>query len=676
MGTTQMDIDAFVNIVAGNLGITYTQEQKDYIKNFNHTMICFASPGTGKTMSAVGGLLAAELYYRYPGNEIYAMSFTNMATGELAARHLKACRKLRIRSTINFTTLHKLCSSLLRDNAHLLGITNLSISNDISMQRWVDLISESLQKKNYAVPVDKIPKVVRAVQKLNSSLTFDKVNVEESMAFKRCNVNYEVFNYIRGVMFSFGILIQKIPVSDILLCTLLLLLKFPEVGEAFSEKCKLMLVDESQDLSLLQLKIISLLAKKVIMIGDMKQQIYAFNGACAEITQQFYKLYPDADTKYLTQSFRCKNEIADYATQLIMPNGISAEEAEFTGVGAGGEVTITNQLDLDSIVSEICEKYFNNNHVFEKDILFLFRNNASAIPIVERLYKSKLPFRVNSYIKAYEIPVISDLTKLAMLAKDPDVPANVEILCKVISEFSQYTNVEANPLYKIMKKTGLSAFDISYQYKNPEEAAEVFNILIEAHSDMEKGAFVADIFNKFWKMYFEHWLKRKEFMLEYNANYYLNLVHGLLGQKTLPMFLQIENEKEAFIKECVEHDVGIRCYTMHAAKGLEADIVYILDAENNILPNNRRLEDAVQLDCAYEASKSLRNERSLVYVATTRAKEKLVIQYSEDLSPLLDTDRLNTYKEYDDIYTNNQHMEMDIESFIEFCQEFVYDKLE
>lgn len=673
--TPTMDIDSFIQQLASHLGVSYTAEQVEYIKNFNRTMICFASPGTGKTMTAVGGLLTAELYHRIPGNEIYAMSFTNMATGELAARHTQACRKLRIRSTVNFTTLHKLCSSLLKENSQLLGISSLQISNDISMQRWVDLISSSLAEKNIQIVEQKIPKIVRAVNKLNSSLTFDKYNVEASLDFKKCEVDYDVFNTIRGIMFSFGIIIQKIPVSDILLCTLLLLLRFPEIGQRFKSKCKLMLIDESQDLSLLQLKIVSLLTDTVIMIGDMKQQIYAFNGACAELTQQFYKLYPEASTHYLTQSFRCKNEITSYATKLIEPNGITEEERNFKGTGEGGSIHITDKLDLHAIVDDVATKFFNNRNTFEKDVLFLFRNNASVLPVAEELYKRRLPFRVNSFVKAYDVPVVRDLVKLAMLAKDPHIPDNVDILSKLLKEFSQYNNVQEQPLYKIMQRTGMNLFDISYQYKDQEAAMEVFNLLTEANIEMKQGALLPQIFNKFWKLYYNKYLRYKEFLLEYPADYYINLISPVIHGKTLDLFMQQENEKAAYIQECVERNVGIRCYTMHAAKGLEADVVYILDANDGILPNNKRLEYAVQQDCSYEAAKSLRNERSLVYVAATRAKESLTIQYNKVLSPLMDVDRLGIYSTYDDVYNASRHTELDIEAFTEFCEEHVYDKL-
>ena len=129
-----------------------------------------------------------------------------------------------------------------------------------------------------------------------------------------------------------------------MLYTLELLLKHPEVSRKFKDQCRVMLVDEAQDLSLLQLRIISLLTDCPVLIGDIKQQIYAFNGACQEIVGQFYKYFPGAWRKYFSRSFRCKNEIANYATKLILPNHVGGED--FTGTGDGGVVTVGTGIEI------------------------------------------------------------------------------------------------------------------------------------------------------------------------------------------------------------------------------------------------------------------------------------------------------------------------------------------
>ena len=329
-------------------------------------------------------------------------------------------------------------------------------------------------------------------------------------------------------------------------------------------------------------------------------------------------------------------------------------------------------MNLSDIVDNISQLYFNNRRTFTQDIMFLFRNNNSAIPVAELLYKNKLPIRVNNYKEAYKIPIIEDLVQLALLAQNPTIPQDAEILNKVIKEFSPYAkNNTDNPIKKIINKTGLSAFDINYQWKDNGNATDVFNTLLNARSLIQKGTKLNVVFNALYPMYSRNYLETHAFMLEYPIKYYLNLVNDIVHQKTLDEFIQDENEKVKYIKDCIEHGVGVRCYTMHSAKGLEADIVYILDADAGILPNDKQLDYAIKNHCEYEAAKSLRNERSLVYVAVTRAVQKVVIQYTDTLSPLLDLNSLDAYKYLTDVYNCNKHTEMDTEAFVQFCETYI-----
>lgn len=664
---SQIDIDNFMNHLSAVIGVDYTDEQREFIKRFDSTQFCFASPGTGKTMSAIGGLLVAELAYKIPGNKIYAMSFTNMATQELASRHSKSCQKLGIRATPNFITLHKLCTGLLKEHYAKLGMTSITFSEDIPMQRWVDIICGSIE-----IAEVKVPKIVRAIHKLNSSLVFNPVDIKESFAFKECDVSYEVFEQIRGKMFLHGILIQKIPVSDILLCTLLLLNLHPEVSEAFRESCKLMLVDEAQDLSLLQLKIISMLAEHVVLIGDMKQQIYAFNGACSEIVDYFFKFYPEALKLQLSHSFRCKSKIAEYASKIIAVNDI---HDEFVGVSEGGIVEKSSNFSLDPIVERIKEDYTQHNKHLQKDVLFLFRNNSSAIPIAEKLYAERIPFRVNNYQKIYELPVIKDLYALCALAEEPDYAPNIKALSLLIHELRQYKNVEQMPLYKIMLKTGKSVFDINYQFQDQTEATEAFNTLYALHQKLKSGCSVRDAFNIIYKLYEARWLKEKAFLLEYPPTYYINLVQGILANKTVRTMRQYEDEKAMFIQHCNDYEIGIRCYTMHAAKGLEADIVYVLDANDGMIPNTAKLQRVINKDCLYEAAKSIRNERSLCYVAATRAKDELYIYHTGKIAEMFSPDERNSYAELDACYNLYNTEKLDVETFVDFCKEYIYEQI-
>lgn len=672
MLTNGITPEAFRSLLEVRLDANYTEEQIELINAFGKgPVFCFADPGTGKTFTAVGGLLTAELYNQLPGNNIYALSFTKMATAELAMRHEKACKKLGVTRTVNFATLHKLCRDLLVENYRLLGMSKFENGKSVTMAQSYSLIENTCHEWGVAIDPNKIRNVVKACSALNSSLIFDEEVVRSKMSFKECHIDYDLFDRIRGLLFTYSLLTENISVQDIMLYTLMLMERHPEVSVAFKQKCKLMLVDEAQDLSLLHLRIISMMTDCPVFIGDMKQQIYAFNGACQEIVEAFFKQFPTAKTLKLTQSFRCKNEIADYATKIILPNNTGG--GDFTGTGEGGHVSLHAGLyedgaDLEALCSGIREKFLANRNILDKDYLFLFRNNTSAIPIAEALFKNQLPFRINNYQPAYDVPVIKEMCELLQLADNPKALNTITALRYLIPEFKAYYYLEKHPYFEICTKTGASIFEVNYQFKDPGMGNQAMNLLLECSDMIRAGAPIKDLFNKLWPMYEANWVKPNAWRLENNVKYYLNSVNHLV-HKNFSKFYSDEFAKGEVIKESDRREVGVRCYTMHASKGLEADVVYIIDADNGMVPNANKLERMLKAQCDMDAARQVREERSLCYVACTRAKEELHIVYTAEPAPMLLGE--NTYEQYDKVYTYYKVQGDDIDAFNRFTEVYV-----
>ena len=113
-----------------------------------------------------------------------------------------------------------------------------------------------------------------------------------------------------------------------------------------------------------------------------------------------------------------------------------------------------------------------------------------------------------------------------------------------------------------------------------------------------------------------------------------------------------ENEKLGKVQQANNALMGIKCYTMHSAKGLEADDVYILDADEGIIPSKKNLDKLLRAGCDYEAARMVREERNLLYVAITRAKENVVITYYKDLTQLIKSPENNDYSDLDSEYEN------------------------
>ena len=671
MLNTDITQEAFVSKIEVKLNVDYTEEQQALIKNFGDgPTFCFADPGTGKTSSSIGGLINAELFKGINGENIYACSFTRLATAELAIRHQHACERLGITRRVNFQTLHALCRSILKENYRKLGLHKFDSSAALTMESAYNIIEGSLDEWGLMLPPAKIKSVVRACNSLNAALIFDEDVVASKMAYKECDIDYELFDRIRGLLFSYSLLQETISVSDLLLYTVMLLQRYPEISQKYKSKCKLLLMDEAQDLSLLQLRVISLLTDNPVFVGDMKQQIYGFNGACQEVVAEFHKLYPSAVDMQLTQSFRCRNEIADYATKIILYNKIGGET--YKGVGPGGHINVINGLfedglDIASLAARFREEYVTNQNKFKKEYLFLTRNNISQIPIMEELYKNGLPFRTNSYTPAYEVPVIKELCELMLIAQTPTDPKNAYALRYLIPELREF-GFEDNPIYKICLTTGMSIFEINYQYRDAYTANEAMQALIQVSNMLKDGSNVGDMWNVLWPTYNKNWLKATSWKLENEPDFYTKSV-STLTHKTFTAFMKDELAKQNIIDESEKYRRGIRCYTMHASKGLEADVVYILAANDGIIPNNSKIQKMINAGCLMDAARAIREERSLCYVACTRAREELNIIYDGAVSPILVGN--NPYTQLDAVYDGYRQIGDDIAAFTKFTDRYV-----
>lgn len=644
------------------LGINYTDEQQVFMSDFTVPTISFSSPGTGKTKAAVGGLIIAEIFHGVPGKNIYATSFTNMSTGELRMRHARDCARLGIRQTVNFSTLHSMCLKIIRDNYGKLGMTSFNSGGTTSVSDLAKTLETVSDTYGFGLMPWQYRPVIAACRSLNSMLIFDDEHVQDMYVFKKCRLPLETFKVLRKCLYTYAKLMGRIGTDDILLYTLEILLRFPEVSAEFKKQCRILLVDEFQDLSLLELRIVTLLSDTVIAIGDIKQQIYAFQGACSDIVDEYMKYFPNARVANLNKSWRCGSDIVEYSKKIIAPNCM--DEQGFVSMGQQGQVIVDNNIQLTDICDAIEADYRANNNSFSRDTLFLFRNNYSAIPIAEEFFRRKVPFRVNNYVRATDMPVIREMLEVVSLATNPSDPSNLKAMAYVLQEMRDYKDYRQSPIFKIMAKDGCSLFEINYQFRNAMQARRVMDMLFKVRELVNAARPMREILNTIFPIFEEVYLEKREHYLDMPSKYYMSMVNPLVQTKPFFKFIQDEAAKMQAIDDANARGIGVRCYTFHASKGLEAQDVYMLDCNNGVCPNSRQLDTMEAAGCAMEKARDIRNERCLLFVAATRAKEKLVITYSGEPSPLIRG--YNTFQQYDNLYSDCRRIYPDAEAFEAF----------
>lgn len=644
--TIQMDI------VSSYLGRPLTKEQSEFAKDFTKNTISFSDPGTGKTYTLVAGLIMLQKFYRLPGKLINCMSFTVAAKNEIAGRYTKVAEKSSIPPTVVFNTFHALTRQI------LMRAYPTMKTGDSDTKQDVEVMTEYL--KQVGCPVEEgekqyVRKVIRAIRDLNSALIFHPENVLNKFQFHELNMDLDVFQELRTLWFQKGITSGYIGQGEIPLYALWALMRNPLIVKEWRGKYKVMIVDEFQDLSLLDMHILSYVAETLIVVGDMKQQIYAFNGACPEIVSEYMKLYPDARVCNLTKSFRCGSNIAEFATKVIRPNYPDIEC--FTGHDRGSSVTLLPRRELDwaKIASGIETEIKTEGAQKTGDTMFLYRNNASAIPIIEELYRHNIPFRCTWYKTIMNLPMFESLSKLVNAAWQPDNPEMCNDALRLFPEFkyAMYGS-DCYPVQAI-RSSGKNLFDINYKYKE-QSSYDLLNAMIAARQAIADNKSAGVVYMKVMTAYKKHIFKSEWWKLDNTEEFYFNLVAPICNSKTYPLMYNEELDKSIKNEHAQKAGLGVRCYTMHTAKGLEADKVYILDCDEGSFPNANIMKRKLDAGCELDVATDIRSERNLLYVAITRAKNDVIISYSgAEPTRLITNPNASEYTRYDKVYADAKH---------------------
>lgn len=615
-----------LDLISAYIGAPLTEEQKEFASDFTKDTISFSDPGTGKTHTLVAGLIMAQRYHGVPGDKINCMSFTRAAVSEVAGRYEKLCQQCSVSPTVKFNTFHALSRVILNDAYG----GSMRIVDGYTVKQDVEDLSQYMKQLGYDVTEDDVQyvrKVLKAINTLNASLTFHPANVSSRYEFVELKMDIEHFQSLRASMFIRGLVSKEINVGDIPLYCLYALMKREEVVKKWKGRYRIMVVDEFQDLSLLHLQILSYITQTLVVIGDMKQQIYEFNGACPHIVAEYNRMHPNARICNLTKSFRCGQEVADFATRVIAPNDRTIQS--FTGHTRGSDVSIVHRRDLNwkDLIGELAAQKKLNGFGGMTNTMFLYRNNASAIPIIEELYKNKIPFRCSKFAKVMDVPIFETLSKLANAAWQPTNLEMCEQAMRVFPEFRKYQFGQLTPPVQAMKASGRSLFDINYKYRESSSSDILVAMLSAAKAIQEKKS-AGNVYMRLMEVYKKHLYKLEWWKVDNPDEFYFNLVAPICNSKPYPLMYNEELEKEMQNTQSINANFGVRCYTMHSCKGLEADDVYILDCDEGTFPNSKVLKKKIEAGCLKDVAINIRSERNLLYVAITRSRRNTIISHS------------------------------------------------
>ena len=598
------------------------KEQSLACKAVYGPVMVFAGAGSGKTRTLTYRIMYMILHEKISPHNILAITFTNKATNEMKER-LQSYIDVNVKS-ITINTFHSLCAHILRQDIEALGYSKSFTIVDEEDQ--LKVIGDILKEEGY----DK--KQARAVQK---GISYAKCfNIKPNDPF----IN-RIYNKYEEVMKS----LDMLDFDDLLIKVYELFTNYPEILHKYQERFKYVLVDEFQDTNLIQYKIVRLIALKhqnIFVVGDDDQSIYSFRGTNYENMNLFKSDFPLYQRFTLTQNYRSTSTILKYSNRLIAHNVNREKKELFTeNIGSDNDVVLYQSVDekdeVDYVLDNI-ESLKNSQNSF-KDFAILYRSSSLLRNVELGLIRRQIPYKVYgglSYLRRREVKDIIAYFKL--MISDNDIISFRRVVNIPSRGIGSSTLDKLDSYRKSEKVSIMEAIDnaLSFLPKAKYMQLKGFKDLIISFREKLEYTDLITLFDLLLREtgYLEYLRSEAESEEDYNERH-----ANLLEFKSILWSVENSGEvdvdrvqrlKDAFdsailsdeyLQNQKENPNGVTVSTIHSVKGLEYKYVFLIGFEENIFPNNFRVNSSSELE----------EERRIAYVAITRAKEKVFLSCAE-----------------------------------------------
>lgn len=592
--------------------------------------LVLAGPGSGKTLTIVNRIkyLIEELKVR--PEEILVITFTKYAAKEMKNRFFRLMGNKMPPVTVG--TFHGVYYGILKWAYHF-GPQNI-----LSEEEKYKIIGQAARSLDLEIFDEE--DFIREVGADISTAKNNNVPLED---FCSCALSPEDFKKIYQTYEKERKQARKIDFDDMLVLCYELFQSRPDILRLWQKKFSYILIDEFQDINKVQYDVIKMLAepkKNLFAVGDDDQAIYGFRGADSKLMFQFKRDYPGVRQLLLDMNYRSTSNIVENALKVIRHNEIRFQKKIRPGRPKGSSLHVQEVQDpveegqyvLEDIQSRMKEG------VKPEDMAVLYRTHTDARTLVEALIGHNIPFSMKEQVQnIYRHFIARDMTAYFKLALGEASRQDfLQVMNRPLRYIARESLLEGKPSFELLKNFYC---DKDWMTKRIEQFEWDVNILAK----MAPYAALQYVRKK---------IGYDEFLREYASSKRMSAeglfdILGELLESARPFaclgdwLLHVEAYDKALKKQQGEkgaHTAGIRLMTIHGAKGLEFDTVYILGANEGQIPYKKALEG-----CGEE------EERRLFYVAMTRARELLKIVYvkkknGKDVSPsrfvneLLETD--------------------------------------
>lgn len=605
-----------------------SKKQMEAVTTTEGQLLVISCPGSGKTSTVINRVKYMVEEKQIPGENILVVTFSKAAANEMMERFLKLTGQSV--SPVTFSTIHSFCYQAI---APYYRITPANILRESEGWMIVRKGIEFLMKENklemagFSGMVEFTNSCLREISVINNNYT--SLNWSEYVA-ETCSTHdfqliYELYENEKRKM-------EKIDFDDMLKLCRQMLMENPHFLDGYRRKFRYIIVDEYQDTNFLQRDILYLLAgpsesANICVVGDDDQSIYKFRGARPEIMLGFNKDYPNCKSIYMSVNYRSEPKIIESAKRLIEKNTKRFKKDIKPNRDGKGVVEPLQCKENAEEVFQIIRKAkeLKNSGISYDDMAILFRNNNQGFFPSMLLMRLNIPFHSNDKLESpYKHWIFQDL--LAFYRLSNGCGTNQDLI-QVINRPQRYIPVECLKYCDLTEKEVIKAVNRvameDWKLKSCIRSVHSFFQDLNLLKDCDPQTFIQMVMRM---VGYDSYLKNFAKYRNMDPEDFLSLVQSYIDDakqegietfEDLIRYGQSVNQKIDQINENKAKD-GISLSTMHKAKGLEWDVVFILGADDGIMPS--------------KYTKDVEEERRLFYVAATRAKKQLYVAFMEDNS--------------------------------------------
>lgn len=609
----------FFETMAKVSGVKLNDVQKEAVLCTDGPLLLLASPGSGKTTTLnmkIGYLLLEK---RVAPERILAMTFSKAAARDMSDRFERFFSTLT-EARIHFSTIHSLAYKIVREHFYKTG-RQFRLIEGTNDPQWnkKSIIRKLFTEKRKTQPTED------EMDELLTYISFVKNRMLTGEALKKAHcglhdglelyVSYEAFKRRDGV----NVLLDF---DDMLTYCYDVLCDDEDIRTRYQQQFEYVLTDEGQDNSVIQYEIVRLLAaphNNLCIVADDDQSIFSWRGADVSKLLEFPKVYPDATVLTMAQNYRSTKAITDVANSFIKRNEKRFDKKMFTENPQGTAPIIRNMrrhaLQLNYVVDEI-QRAENPG-----DVAVLYRNNTSAIRLVDALEKQQVPFYMKEVdVKFFRHFIVEDILNFMRLSFNDK---RADLLERIYPKMNAYIKKEQMKQLLAKNDRDTSVFDqLACNVHAPyqEQALRKAKKHIRALKDLPPKDAIQRIRHE---LGYEKSVKRTAEILKLNEERLLGIMTQLEyiaeGLEDCTAFAHRLKRLEDIMKTSSEKRQGVvTLSTFHSAKGLEYDRVYMIDLVDGIIPTTDDIK-------AYKKERKEPMEETvrLFYVGMTRAKTHL-----------------------------------------------------